>query len=62
MRGPLAHSFTGGDPQATRIEFGDHVLNSVAQFFGRRRGAVLGAVFPGGVNDGLQLLAHVDDG
>ena len=38
------------------------MLNRIDEFFGCRRRAVLGTVFPGGVDDGLQLLAHDGDG
>jgi hypothetical protein len=59
---PFADGFTCRHAQPTGVEFGDHVFDGIDQFFGRGRGAVLGTVFPSSIDDGLQLLAHGDDG
>jgi hypothetical protein len=56
---PLAHAFAGGHAQLAVVEFGNDVLDGVQHFLGGGGGRELGAVVPGVVDQGLQLLGHV---
>ncbi len=58
VHGPLAHGLAGGDAQVARVELGNDVLDGVQQFRGGIGHGDVGAVFPGGVEDGLELLGH----
>ncbi len=55
---PLAHAFTRGHAQLAVVELGDHMLDGIFDLFGGGAGRQAGAVVPGVVYQGLQLLCH----
>jgi hypothetical protein len=55
---PLAHAFARGNAQLAVVELGNHVLDGVTHFGRGGAGRDVGAVFPRGVDDLLQLLGH----
>lgn len=58
VHGPLAHAFAGGHAQLAVVQLGDHLLDGVQDVFGGCGGREAGAVVPGVVDEGLQLLDH----
>ena len=55
---PLAYALARGHTQAAFVEFADHVIDSIRDFFRCRFGVQVGSVFPRGVDDGFELLGH----